>query len=371
MKKIKVCHFTSVHPATDGRIFEKECTTLACAGYDLYLVAPNAEEREINGVKIINVPIVFQSRIKRFFSISKNVYKKALSLNADIYHFHDPELLPYGLKLKRKGKKVIFDSHEFYGFQIREKKYIPYLLRTMISKIYMKYEAFVCKQIDAVIQVCTIEDIDYFEKRCMKSIFLANYPELELQSNKQVEKDNTVIHVGGLTYERGITHLVKAAELSDIKIKLAGKFYPSNYLDELKEMGGFKSVCYLGFLDKKRLKEEIGMCVAGISTLLNVGQYNKIDTLPTKIYEYMSEGVPIVLSDTPYNRQLNEKYNFGICVEPDKPQQIADAINYIINHPQEANIMGENGRNLVIKKFNWELEKEKLLSLYKEILNDY
>ena len=108
----RICHFTSVHSATDGRIFEKECCSLAKAGYEVY--------------------------------------------------FHDPELLRFALKLKSQGKKVIFDSHEFYGYQIKEKEYLPRFFRYIVGTVYMWFETFVCKRIDAVIQVCSVCGQNYF-----------------------------------------------------------------------------------------------------------------------------------------------------------------------------------------------------------------
>ena len=101
---MKVCHMTSAHPPEDVRIFYKECVSLANAGYDVYLVA-KGESYEKNGVHIIGVGQPSGGRLSRMTKFSKQVYQAALAVNADIYHFHDPELLPYGLKLKRRGKK--------------------------------------------------------------------------------------------------------------------------------------------------------------------------------------------------------------------------------------------------------------------------
>ena len=169
----RICHFTSVHSATDGRIFEKECCSLAKAGYEVYFVAPNAKTEIKNGVHIVGVPISNRGRLYRMLCGAKIIYKEALSLNADVYHFHDPELLRFALKLKSQGKKVIFDSHEFYGYQIKEKEYLPRFFRYIVGTVYMWFETFVCKRIDAVIQVCTVCGQNYFEGRSKKNIFIA------------------------------------------------------------------------------------------------------------------------------------------------------------------------------------------------------
>ena len=137
---IKVCHMTSAHGEEDGRIFQKECTSLAKAGYDVYLVE-RGESREKNGVHIVGVGEIPSSRRKRMTQGAKRVYEAAKALDADIYHFHDPELLPFGLKLKKLGKKVIFDSHENTAESVLEKTWIPKPLRGMIYHIFTAYQA--------------------------------------------------------------------------------------------------------------------------------------------------------------------------------------------------------------------------------------
>lgn len=99
----KVCHMTSAHPSSDIRIFNKECVTLSRAGYKVFLAA-HGEEYTEQGVSVQSVGQAYSSRMKRMLFASRNIYRKALEIDADIYHFHDPELLPYALKLKKKRK---------------------------------------------------------------------------------------------------------------------------------------------------------------------------------------------------------------------------------------------------------------------------
>ena len=362
-----------MHIAKDGRIFYKECRSLAKAGYEVYLVAPNACDEVVDGVHIVGVKVEKSGRLQRILRTGKRVYEKALALNADIYHFHDPELLRFALRLKRKGKKVVFDSHEFYGFQIREKTYLPKFVRNCVANVYMRYEAYVCRRIDTVVQVCTVEGNDYFQNRCRKSVFITNASDISnFKPNYDVlfEKRDKVVLVGALTKLRGVTFLVEAMRYTDIKLVLVGKFSPDEYEKEIKSMPEYRQVEYLGIVDNQKLPELLNQFLGGMATLLNEGQYDKIDVLPTKISEYMAMGLPVVMSNTSYNIKMNGLYQFGICVDPSNPRGIADAINYLKEHPNIAQEMGKRGRDAAEKYFNWEIEERKLLALYFELIKE-
>jgi glycosyltransferase involved in cell wall biosynthesis len=372
---VKVCHVTSVHSRYDARIFIKECTSLADAGFDVTLLVADGKSDEIkNGVKIISVSNIPKSRIQRIFESSNIMYKKALEVDAEIYHLHDPELLPLARKLKKAGKKVIFDSHENYPAQIKVKGYIPYILRSVISSLYKTYETKTAKMIDAVITPCTfLNGLDIFEGRCKKTEIISNAPLLpefydKYQDINKEGKVPSVCHVGGLTYSRGITHLIKAAYEANIKLILGGNFSPTNYETEVKQMPEYSCVEYRGHLPRDQVLEVYQESTIGVATILNIGQYNTGDNFATKVYEYMSMGLPVILSRYPYAEKMLDKYNFGIAVDPADVDEIAAAIRYIIDNPDIAKKMGRNGRRAVLEEFNWGIEEKKLFALYEKVI---
>jgi hypothetical protein len=129
----KICHLTSVHQRFDGRIFRKECQSLQSAGFDVSLIVADGKGDEVSDkISIFDVGTE-PSRFKRIFNIPTKVRKRAVELNSDVYHFHDPELIFVGLKLKRLGKKVIFDMHENVPGDIEEKAYLHPIIRKIIS----------------------------------------------------------------------------------------------------------------------------------------------------------------------------------------------------------------------------------------------
>ena len=133
----RVCHITSVHPANDVRILYKECHSLA-QHYDTYLLAPNVNDSLSEGVHIVGVPLSTH-RLQRQLQLGR-VMRKALEVDADIYHLHDPELMSVGLRIRRQGKRVIFDSHEDVPMQLLTKEYLPRWSRKPLSSLYAQWE---------------------------------------------------------------------------------------------------------------------------------------------------------------------------------------------------------------------------------------
>lgn len=365
----KVCHMTSAHPSEDVRIFQKECVSLAQAGYEVYLVE-RGESYDKNGVHIIGVGDIPGKRIKRMTVGAKKVYRAALALNCDIYHIHDPELLPYCKKLKSRGKKVIFDSHELTRAQILRKNYLPSFALRLISKLYAAYENRVLKEIDGVIYPCTINGA--FPLPGKRQVLLNNVPRLaELYNHYKPDakkEPNTVCTVGSLTYDRGIKHLVLAAHRAGCKAILAGTVMPSMFETELKQMPESKDAEFLGQINREQVRKVYERSMVGVSSILNVGQYTMAENLPTKVYEFMAMGLPVVLSRNSFNESMIQKYQFGICADPENTDELAAAIKELLDDPERSRELGTNGRKAVRADFNWEKEQKKLLELYDSLL---
>lgn len=370
-KKIRICHITSAHPSYDMRIFQKECSTLAtCDEFEVFLVAPG-ESRSENGVSVIGLGNCNRGRMCRMLFVSRKAYIVAKRLKADIYHIHDPELLVYAKKMKTSSNIVIFDSHENYPKQILEKAYLPILLRKTISKFYKNYESAVVKKIDATIIPGLTAGNDPFEGRCKRTVIIDNYPILN-PSRKYIKRKREIpvkiCYVGSLTKERGITQLVLACYEAKAKLILAGKFSPEEYKNEIFDMPESICVEYKGYCNYDEITSIYAEADIGAATLLKVGQYKLMGNLPTKTYEYMQVGLPIIMTDTDYNIKLMEKENFAYLVDPIDIQKMVKLINYIADNYEEAVRKAQLGYELVKKKYNWCNESKKLIELYKELI---
>ena len=366
-RSIKVCHFTSAHKPDDVRIFHKECSSLAAAGFDVYLVAANCASETKNGVKIVGVEAPLSGRFSRMLKTSRIVYKKALSLNADIYHFHDPELLPHALKLKRRGKKVIYDTHEDVPKQILGKYWINKFLRRMVSAIFEWYENYVAARLDYIV-AATPYIRERFKKVNKNTCDVCNYPIIKelMSSGEWQNRKAEVCYIGGITRIRGVVEVVNALEAANVKLNLAGDYSPAELRNELSALPGWQHVNEYGFVGREKISEILSRSKAGIVTLYP--QPNYLDSLPIKMFEYMLAGIPVVASDFPLWREIIEESKCGICVNPLDPQDIAAGIRKIMSDEQSAQKMGESGRAAVLEKYNWGVEEKKLVTIYNGLL---
>ena len=365
---LKIAHLTSAHPRYEIRIFIKMCRSLSSIGHDVSLViADGLYDETRDGVKIYGVK-KGKNRLLRILNSPRRVYKKALSLDADIYHLHDPELIPIGVKLKKKGKKVIFDSHEDYPSQILHKPYMNKYLLKIISKIYAIYEKTALKKFNCIISAAPFIS-DRMSQWHPAVIDIYNYPLLEefnkvVRQSKQKSGLPSVCYVGGITEIRGIKEMVKAMEFctNDVCLKLAGTFSPLSLRDEVVKIEGWGKVEELGFIDRKGIGELLSTSIAGLVVLWPT--VNDMNSFPIKMFEYMAAGLPVIASNFPIYKDIVEGNKCGICVDPLKPKEIALAIDFIVNNSEQTFEMGKKGIKAINEKYNWDIEKEKLFDIY-------
>lgn len=301
----------------------------------------------------------------RMFKATERVFQKGLSLQADVYHLHDPELLPIGLRLKRLGKTVIFDSHEDLPAQIRSKPYLgPVSLRVLsiAAGLFMNYA---CRRLDGIV-AATPTIRDKFLPLNARTVDVNNYPvpdELYVGASWD-ERQLEVCYVGDITAGRGIREIVRACESVEtpVRLTIGGSFSEPALEAEVRTYPGWGRVNMLGFLSRDRVREILGRCMAGLVTLHP--QVNYLDALPVKMFEYMAAGIPVIASDFPLWRKIVEGSGCGICVDPRNPRAISKAIDYLVNHPKDARAMSANGRQAVLQRYNWGSEEEKLRKFY-------
>lgn len=370
VKRPHVVHLTSAHPRYDIRIFRKQCRTLAKSGFRVSLVVADGKGDEVteNGIAIYDVGRM-EGRLNRIFRSTRRVLAKALELDADLYHLHDPELLPAGARLQRHEKAVIFDSHEDVPKQMLGKPYLNPLALRIIAMIFAIYEAWVVRSLSAVVGA-TPAITGKFERLAKRAENVNNFPELgELESQLPwTDKNAEICYVGGIARIRGIIPLVDALSETESKarLNLVGEFSEADTEAEAKASNGWPDVNAMGFLGRQGVRDVMARSIAGVVTFAPLP--NHVDAQPNKMFEYMSAGIPVIASDFPLWRQIIVGSECGLCVDPENPKAIARAIDILVNDRALAQRYGANGKRAVEEIYNWAREEPKLLNLYREIL---
>ncbi len=361
-----ICHVTSVHRTEDTRIFFKECCSLAKNHNDEVYLVQQGGSYDKNGVHIRGYGKQAKSRLARFFKSAKSAYQNACEINADIYHLHDPELLPYARKLKKKGKAVIFDSHEFNTEDIKQKEYLPKIIGRIISAIYGRYEAHVVRKIDGVISVSP-DVCDYFSSINHNTVMITNYPILT-EYVKPDYKSRRLGFFGGIKDEWSQQDIISVLGcFEDVKYRIGG-FVSDTYLEKLKALPGWKNTEYLGKIPGESVPQELQKCSVGLALCKpNRNSGGMKGTLGnTKIFEEMMAGLPVICTGFEL-WSFVEEYQCGITVDPSNQIEIKGAIMKLVNNPHLCEEMGLRARKAVEEEFNWGVEEKKLFSFYTKI----
>ncbi len=366
-----VCFLAPVHPSTDTRIYHKEAKTLANHGYKVILFASKNDDSWQNGVEIQRTN--YKSRFERFVNIPK-IFWKAYQLKADIYHLHDPETLPIGFILKLLRKKVVYDTHEDFTKKILIKYWIPKKMRSIIGIVVGILEKMAVKFFSAVI-------VTQQEQKKMggKVYVLENAPichgsliDEAYCLSKTIANDNVfrVIYAGGISLTRGLEEMVQA--IGFLNNHLPAQLWLCGSVENPKDLKRVMSssygtfVEYLGLLQLSHAFAHLIKADAGLITWKDVGDYSQTST--NKLYEYMLFGLPFVASNFKKWQKQLESVRAGFFVNPDNPEEIAEALWWIATHPDESEEMGRRGKEFIRVSYNWERESKKLLDLYDKLL---
>lgn len=368
---MKIAHLTSVHHARDTRILYKECTSLAEAGYEVFLVA-YGESFDENGVKVIGLGDKPKNRFLRIFKGAKQVVDKGLTLNCQVYHLHDPELLPYIPRLKRAGKKVIFDSHEDVPKQILEKDWLP--ARRLVSVVYSWLENYYLGKADAVICVTPhlVERLATINPNC---VMVTNYPILEEVSaiSTHHNQGNYLCFAGRISGDWNHEAIVKALqEIEGVSYVLCGKADSIEYVEKLKHIDRKGILDYRGIISHDQVKNLYSNALAGVSWLCpspNIG--GNLGTLGNnKLFEQMSAGIPVIISDLKFWTDIIHKYDCGFVVSSGDIPGFRDAVQHLRDNRGQARVMGKNGHRAVEEEYNWAKQSTVLTGLYHVLMQE-
>jgi len=376
----RILHLTSGHRPTDIRILQKECRVLAEAGHDVALAAPDdGRDVDTGDVRLIRVPPT-RGRLGRFFRTPRRLLAVARREAADVYHLHDSELLPLAKRLRREGRRVIFDMHENLPKDVLTKRWIPRGFRRLAAWCAA---AELRRCLDGVPVVFAersyVDDFAWIKPSCVVLNMPIVAPLLAAAEDAATPTDcpstspPTLGYLGVVNEHRGSRIMLDAmGELARRGIATALECVGPITDDHRRELRRhadtlrLANVRWHGYLPPQRAWQRVATCRVGLALLAR--RPNFVESYPTKLFEYMALGMPVIASDFPLYREVVEQTGCGFCAAPDDVETIARRLEWLLTHENEARAMGRRGREAVLHRFRWDTEAQKLVSFYSNLL---
>jgi glycosyltransferase involved in cell wall biosynthesis len=375
-KHIKVCHFGSVHNQTDTRVFYRECQWLA-HDFDVTLIAIGKFTGVKNGVKLIGLPKP-ANRLKRLWHTTRQVYKLAKQEQADIYHFHDPELIPFAWLLKLQGKKVVYDVHENVTESLKDKSWLP--LKGLFIKLYLWFDALAARNFSLVLAEQWYEKV--YKYRYPKNAFtlVRNFAPAALlkpfvNTQRQVSNNQVrIFYMGSIDELYCCTAMLESIAILnkqgiDASLNMIGwcSDQTKASIEQLPFWEQIKHKVFLpGFMDVQEGFKHSLNCNLGysfVSDNLNVSQ-----SFPRKMYEYMHIGLPVITSGHLLYKNMVETYATGLYVSSNTAVEIAQTVKAMMQSGEYLNTLAQNNIQAAQQHFNWETEYESLKGLYQNLV---
>jgi glycosyltransferase involved in cell wall biosynthesis len=383
-KKILMLLFGEFLP--DPRVL-KEANALGRNGYEVLVAAWNRSGKaphvqSSKWFKIVHfppplpknfsklpMPLKVQIKAKCLFSFSIRTIKFALKGEWDIFYAHDLDTLHIGVFLKiRKRKILIYDSHEYYSDLMSDN------MGKWAAKPTLYWEKMLYRNIDLII---TVNDIlaEKFRKKHKKVRVIRNAVDLRLfdATPEHHSTDNNVpvvIYIGGITKSRGIREFVLSKKYlkNPAVYQIIGHGTLKHTIERIIENEELDGVNILPWIEFGKVPYYIKRADIGVMPYQPVPNYFHVT--PTKMFEYIAGGLPVVATNLPEIKQVIDNCKCGLFIDSTKPRDIAKKLDYLIEHPEESRQMGKRGRKYVEEHFNWRDEEDKLKIILATLLGD-
>jgi glycosyltransferase involved in cell wall biosynthesis len=336
MQKPSVVHLSTVHPWTDNRVFRRQCRSLSRRGYDVTLIAVADRPQTNDGVRIVPAPRT-PSRLTRMSIGVARALLLALQRRAAVYHLHDPELIPLIPILRMRGARVVYDAHEDLPSQVLSTHYLPPASRRIVS-LFARGLCWFAGRMSSHIIAATPTIGERFPTS--RTTVIHNYPELLNDVDSAVpyeSRDNIVIYAGLISEGRSAVQMVDAldsAGLPNWRLVMAGHHSPPRLLADLQRSPGWPKVEFNGVVPSIEARQLTSSAKVGFVLLQPTPAH--MDALPTKLFENMAAGVPVIASDFPLWRTIIEEIGCGILVDPKDPTAIGRALRTLAEDPVRA-----------------------------------
>ena len=365
----RVVHITTVHRPRDPRIYYKEVATLASAGYDVHLIAqgePGLENRAIAdvGAKVHQLESSGRSLLHRAARI-REAAGLARALSADVYHIHDPELIPLLRRLKRAtGAFTIYDMHEDYAGRGR-----------LSDRFIRGAELRSFRWLDHVVLADEAYEPIVADRNVGWTV-VQNYPLRPLVqplSRARLPRDPfRLVYTGVVARSRGLFELIKlGAAIRDAglnwTIDIVGVCHDGSAAAARAEIArlSLESVVrptgWESYVDMRIMEEHLQQAHVGLIPLHSLPNYRSV--MPTKLFEYLQFGLPVVAPSFPRIRSFVEANRIGAGVDPvDTGALLAVLIDWYRDREKYEALSAASLATSA--SYRWELAGARLLSAY-------
>ncbi|MBD2699626.1 glycosyltransferase [Spirosoma sp. BT702] len=371
MKKIRVLHISTAHQPQDPRIVFKQCQTLADE-YEVFCALPNADPSVAPDIHFIRLPY-YRRVIWRILITCPLILLRCLPLRPKLVHIYVPEFVPFAYAFRLLGAQIIYEVQE----NLHKKMHLKTINKgRFLQKAFLWFDHLARQNFYLIFTEHGY--LSTYSQLAKPHVVIYNFPLLSfLEPFRRPYGPNpthpSFFYIGWLSFERAIDTLIKGAALlkvshPNVAVHLFGQcIFTAELLEAIPDYAAVRdSIHFYGYTDQRLAFPKSAGATAGLALLKPVGDYP--ESYPTKLFEYMALGLPVVTSDFPLYQDVVERHRCGFCISPYEPQQLADALTYLIEHPDEAQNMGERGQRAVEEHYNWRTEAEKLLLFYKRIL---
>jgi glycosyltransferase involved in cell wall biosynthesis len=367
----RVLHLSVVHKPDDPRIYERECRTLAEAGYQVMYMAPGAEPgRDDAGV--ILAPLPERSRKTRFLS-SVEITNSLRKLKPDVLHVHDPELLTLFPAVRALVPRLVYDMHEYVPEAVAGKPYIPSRVRPVASQTTAVAQRRLAALGSGVV-VVTDDQLAALDAAPELRLVLPNYPRVERFEGAEpvpelaADPRLKLIYVGSLSRARGCTMMLDVMERlepDEAVLYLGGTFNdPALELEvgERLNLGLADRVKLLGRVPPPELPRYLAAAdVVWVPSQPDL-QYSH-PTIPTKLLEGMTMGLAALVSDMPGRGELVLGESCGVAVPPGVEGH-RGGLRRLLSEREALPEMGARGRSAVERRYSWEAVQGDLVDFY-------